>query len=109
MSEEERRSPPGPSEFLKSAQGVMAGLMLLLLAGVGNTTLSNSRLLVQLATQIEFLVKIQDKAVIDGDRDIVRIEERVATIWPRLRELKERLQHLESVSKDNRAGEPWRY
>ena len=121
----------GALKFLRNAETLLVAVILAIILWVGQTTYNNSIILTKLVTQVDHLVENQNDIGRETDVDQLRLEarvsliaqraessidemnkrfeERLATIWPRLREIKERTQHLESISKDERASEPWKY
>jgi hypothetical protein len=110
----------GAFKFIKNAESLLVATTLALILWMGTTVYSNSIKLAQLNIQIAQLIDSQKTfnstniRLIDGvsttmNDTLGKIEDNLQTIWPRLREIKERIQHLESLSKSPRAEEPWKY
>lgn len=93
-------------KFLRNAETLLVAVILAIILWVGQTTYSNSLALTKLATQVEILVTVQTSEIQDLRNDIGRIDQHLNTIWPRLREFKERIQMLESES--GKPRNPWK-
>lgn len=94
--------------FFRNAEGLLVAAMMAIVLWVGSTTYNNSLVLTRLSTQMEILIEGSKDKNNQRDREIERIDDRLDTIWPRLREIKERIQHLESINPDStRANKPW--
>lgn len=96
--------------FLKNAEGLVAAIVLAVLLWTGNTAYNNSITLAQITTQLEYLLVSWETERNVSAKAVERVNTHLDTIWPRLREMKERIQVLEGTHKENaRAQEPWRY
>jgi len=70
-------------------------LIVALILWLGAQTYSNSLTLTKIETNLVHLVKGSDKSMAELLRDIRVHEKHLDTIWPRLRELKEKMQAME--------------
>lgn len=95
--------------FLKNAETLLVAVILAIILWVGQTTYSNSLVLTKLTEKVDHLVNSQSKELSQLQRGLERHGELFDTIWPRLREMKERIQHLENISKDARSNSPWKH
>lgn len=100
----------GPLRFLKNAEGMLVAVILAMILWVGQTTYGNSLLLTQISVQLSGVIAAGQATNKETKEDFARIDGHLATIWPRLREIKERVQHLESLSPgDSGAKSRWTY
>ena len=106
----EERDFAGPLRFLKNAEGMLVAIILAMILWVGQTTYGNSILLTTISVQLTGVIAAGQVANKENKEDFARIDGHLTTIWPRLREIKERVQHLESLSPaDSGAKSRWAY
>lgn len=86
----------GVLAFVRNSEGLLMAVVLAMIMWVGNTTYNNSIILTKVSAQIATYQAGQ-----------ARIDKHLDSIWPRLREIKERIQHLESLASDPRAAAAW--
>lgn len=99
----------GLLSFMRNAEGVTVAVVLAVVLWLGNTTYTNSITLTEMRVVLENIEQRQIEGINGLSGRIDEHERSFATIWPRLRELKERIQVLESERpKDARPLAPWR-
>ena len=120
MSTEDDTKAASAFRFVKNAESILVAMTLALMLWMGTTVYQNSIQLATLNVHIAQLVdsqklynvtnaKIIDDVQSSVNAAIARVDEHLSTIWPRLREIKERVQALEAKSADARTNTPWRY
>ena len=106
--------------MLKAASTIIGGLILAAVLWMGRTVNDNTISIVELKVRLDQVFEAQlrnnttqqllmanIKADVTGS--VGRVDGHLDTIWPRLRELKSRMQVLEDVSPAPRAAESWKY
>lgn len=110
----------GKVDILKTAATILGGILLALTLWLGNSVSSNTITLAQLTIKMDQVLKTQAnntsrvegliaESSISHKRSVDRLDGHLSTIWPRLREMKERVQYLESSSALPRAQDKWMY
>lgn len=120
MSTEDDTKAASAFRFVKNAESILVAMTLALMLWMGTTVYQNSIQLATLNVHIAQLIETQKLFNITNSKVVSGVESSVATaidsinghlstIWPRLREMKERVQALESSTDGKRANTPWRY
>jgi hypothetical protein len=107
--EEENNQQEDVPDMLKMAATVLGGILLALTLWLGNSVSGNSISLAQLSVKMDQLIGAQKSANEQARASVRRLDGHLETIWPRLREIKERIQYLESHSGAPKAQERWQY
>ena len=107
-------------DMLKTAATILGGILLALTTWLGDSVASNTITLAQLTIKMDQVLETQvsNTARVEGliaetslmhKRNVDRLDGHFTSIWPRLREIKERVQYLESSSSLPRAQDKWKY
>ena len=99
----------GSIDFMKSIQGISSVIAAAIMIFIGSTTWQNSLSLAIISEKVDHLSTTQDNDLALLRIEMARIDQHLNTIWPRLREIKERIQYLESLSRGDGVRDPWQY
>ena len=106
--------------FVKNAESLLVAVILAAILWLGSTIFDNSLVLSKLTQSVEQMLEQQanindvNRRVMDASLKQITtavnvLEERFSRLYPRLREIKERVQSVEGTMGNAKGAVPWNY